>query len=157
MIILGQPVGISFFGFRLWNRGVMAARGCRVRLIGIEKKGVQICGDISALPFEADNREDDLEIVDVPNEVPQRVTVFSVFHNGQIAAGSGNMKWRHDDIAPLFQENGEYAFIIAISDQTEGGEKVTQREQFICHWRGNHLSSEIEYRGPNKYKAGKLG
>jgi hypothetical protein len=151
LVILGQPIGIAFFGFRLWNRGIVSARNCKVRLISIEKNGVPVCGNIAALPFEADNREDDLEVVDVANDIPQRPTVFSVFHNGQIAAGSGNMKWRHDDIAPLFQETGEYTFVVAISDQTDGSEKVTQRERFTCHWRGNHNSTVIEYRGPNKY------
>jgi hypothetical protein len=144
---------IAFFGFRLWNRGAQPARKCRVRLVGISKNGKPLSTAIAALGFESDNPGDDLEECDLYNDVPGRLSVFSIFHSGaRVAAGSGNLKWRHEPIESHFKEPGIFEFLISISYDAEGDDqKLTQQERFACHWGGSHTNSSIEYLGTNHY------
>jgi hypothetical protein len=144
---------IALFGFRLWNLGAKTAKKCRVRIVRIEKDSLPICSDIAGLGFEADNPGDDLEEVDIANNVPARLTVFSIFHeDGQICAGSADLRWRHASIHPLFKQSGEYDFVISISSDGDGSDPtLTQDERFTFHWRGDYKQSKIQYRGPNVY------
>ncbi len=146
---------IAFFGFRLINRGAMPSINCRATLIRIQdKNGYSICQNVAALPFEAKNQGDDLDVVTIHQNVPQPISVCSIFNdNNEVAAGSGNMKWRHDSIHELFKSYDPYDFIVAIADETETGEKETQIEVFRFHWKGNAKDSAIEHMD---YKSKKL-